>query len=225
MHAGTFNLVARSNSGGAVNGYFLAGPGVYYRKVELTSPGVGFITVCDPYWLICYPTAVETDRILGDRSSTDFGMNFGGGITFGHDAKFYVEARYHYVWGKKITAPGGGTEDLVQRFVLPDHVRVPVLTPDSFEGVNTQPPTPNSQGIPQVAHARLEVGSWELGVGSWESGVDTRVRSPRGLPTYTASPSTVTSSVLSGRALSPTGGRCRGQWTGGRSRVLSKEMT
>jgi opacity protein-like surface antigen len=110
VHAGTFNLVVRSNSGGAVNGYVLAGPGVYYRKVELTSPGVGVITVCDPYWLVCYPTPVETDVILGDRSSTDFGMNVGGGLTFGSQAKFYVEARYHYVWGKKVTAPGGGTE-------------------------------------------------------------------------------------------------------------------
>jgi opacity protein-like surface antigen len=110
MHAGSFNLVARSNSGSPVNGYVLAGPGVYYRKVQLTSPAVGVITVCDPYWLVCYPTAVETDQILGDRSSTDFGMNVGGGITFGRGAKFYVEARYIYVWGNKITAPGGGTE-------------------------------------------------------------------------------------------------------------------
>jgi opacity protein-like surface antigen len=101
MHTGTFNLVARS-SGGAVGGYVLVGPGIYHRIVQLTSPSVGFITVCDPYWLICYPAAVETDQILGDRSSTDFGVNFGGGITFGHDAKFYVEFRYHYVWGPEI---------------------------------------------------------------------------------------------------------------------------
>ena len=101
MHAGTFNLVLRSNSGGAVNGYVLFGPGVYHRIVQLTSPGVGIITVCDPYWLICYPEPVSTDVILGDRSSTDFGVNVGGGITFGHEAKFYVEARYHYVWGPK----------------------------------------------------------------------------------------------------------------------------
>jgi len=106
LHSGTFNLVARSHSGGAVNGYFLVGPGVYYRKVQLTSPGVGVITVCDPYWLVCYPAPVETTQILGDRSSTDFGVNFGGGITFGHAAKFYVEARYHYVWGPKFSASG-----------------------------------------------------------------------------------------------------------------------
>ena len=106
MHTGTFNLVVRSNSGGAVNGYFLAGPGIYHRIVELTSPSVGVITVCDPYWLVCYPAAVETDQILGDRSSNDFGVNFGGGLTFGGGAKFYVEFRYHYVWGPKIQPLG-----------------------------------------------------------------------------------------------------------------------
>ena len=59
---------------------------------------VGVITVCDPYWLICYPTAVSTDAIVGDRSSTDFGINVGGGVNFG---AFYAEARYHYVWGPR----------------------------------------------------------------------------------------------------------------------------
>ena len=106
MHAGTFNLVVRSTGGGGVGGYFLAGPGIYHRIIQLTTPSVGFATVCDPYWLICYPAAVSTDAIVGDRSSTDFGFNFGGGLTFGHAAKFYVEARYHYVWGPKITAAG-----------------------------------------------------------------------------------------------------------------------
>jgi opacity protein-like surface antigen len=111
MHTGTFNLVVRSNSGGAVNGYFLAGPGIYHRIVQLTSPSVGFITVCDPYWLVCYPAAVETDQILGDRSSNDFGVNFGGGITFGRGARFYVEFRYHYVWGPKIAPTAAPAED------------------------------------------------------------------------------------------------------------------
>jgi opacity protein-like surface antigen len=110
VHAGTFNLVVRSNSGSVGNAYFLAGPGIYNRKVQLTSPSVGYTTVCDPYWLVCYPGLVPVDTIIGDRSSTDFGVNVGAGLTFGHAAKFYVEARYHYVWGKKITAPGDGTE-------------------------------------------------------------------------------------------------------------------
>ena len=123
MHAGTFNLVVRSTGGGGVGGYFLAGPGIYHRIIQLTTPSVGFATVCDPYWLICYPAAVSTDAIVGDRSSTDFGFNFGGGLTFGHAAKFYVEARYHYVWGPKITAAGTEYSTNAQYFPITFGVR------------------------------------------------------------------------------------------------------
>jgi opacity protein-like surface antigen len=103
-HVGTFNLVYRSmNKERPVNGYVLGGGGIYHRIVQLTSPSVGYTTVCDPYWYACYPAAVSIDTIIGDRSSNDFGINIGGGITFGHEAKFYVESRYHYVWGRTVT--------------------------------------------------------------------------------------------------------------------------
>jgi len=103
MHAGLANLVVRSQrQDSLVNGYVITGAGLYHRTVQLTSPAVGFTTFCDPYWYVCYPTAVSVDNVLGDRSSNDFGLNFGGGITFGREAKFYVEARYHYVWGPEI---------------------------------------------------------------------------------------------------------------------------
>ncbi len=52
---------------------------------------------------------VSVDNILGDRSSNDFGINFGGGVTFGKEVKFYVEARFHYVWGPTINPPAGAT--------------------------------------------------------------------------------------------------------------------
>jgi opacity protein-like surface antigen len=123
MHVGSFNLVVKSHGGGAVGGYALAGVGIYHRIVQLTTPGVGFITVCDPYWLVCYPTAVSTDQIIGDRSSNDFGMDFGGGITFGHSAKFYVEARYHYVWGPKIEGLSSSYSTNAQYFPLTFGVR------------------------------------------------------------------------------------------------------
>ena len=54
---------------------------------------------------MCYPVAVSVDNILGDRSSNDFGINIGGGVTFGGEAKFYIETRFHYVWGPTINAP------------------------------------------------------------------------------------------------------------------------
>jgi hypothetical protein len=107
MHFGTFNIIYKAQSEDRpFGGYVLGGLGVYHRIVQLTSPSVGYATVCDPFWYVCYPTAVSIDTIIGDRSSNDFGINFGGGITFGSDAKFYVETRYHYVWGPEVTTPG-----------------------------------------------------------------------------------------------------------------------
>ncbi len=106
MHVGTFNLVYKGQSKEhPIGGYGLGGAGIYHRIVQLTSPSVGYTTFCDPYWYYCYPAVVSVDQIIGDRSSNDFGINFGGGVTFGREGKFYVESRYHYVWGKTITAP------------------------------------------------------------------------------------------------------------------------
>jgi len=105
MHIGSFNLMWRSQSHDRpLGGYVLGGGGIYHRIVQLTSPSVGYTTVCDPYWYVCYPGLVSVDTILGDRSSNDFGIDFGGGITFGHEVKFFVESRYHYVWGKDISS-------------------------------------------------------------------------------------------------------------------------
>ena len=104
MHVGTVDLVYKmASSNSSVGGYALGGAGIYHRMVQLTSPSVGYTTFCDPYWYVCYPTLVSVDQILGDRSSNDFGINVGGGLTFGSETQFFVEARYHYVYGKKFT--------------------------------------------------------------------------------------------------------------------------
>ena len=104
MQTVTFNMVYTPSLGTdrPVGAYVLGGGGYYHRLIQLTTPAVGYTTICDPYWLVCYPTLVSVDKIIGDKSSDDFGINFGGGITFGTDVKFYVEARYHYVWGKEV---------------------------------------------------------------------------------------------------------------------------
>jgi hypothetical protein len=108
IHSGTFDMVfTAAPSASAVGGYVLGGAGVYNRTVQITTPSVGYTTICDPYWYVCYPTLVSVDRIVGDRGSTDFGINVGGGVTFGHNAKFYVEMRYHYVWGPKVEPQAG----------------------------------------------------------------------------------------------------------------------
>lgn len=110
MHMFNANVIFGPASSGVVGGYVIGGLGVYNRRVELTTPAVGLVTICDPYWFVCFPTLVPTDQVIGTRSSTDFGINVGGAITFAR--RFYVEARYHYIWGPEFERPaalGGGT--------------------------------------------------------------------------------------------------------------------
>jgi len=109
MQYGDFNLVLKPPMEGRVKPYLITGIGVYYRPVKVTSPGVGYVPgYCDPWWYVCWPGGwVPVENILGERSSTDFGMNVGGGVNFliGETAGIYVEARYHYIWGPEVTDP------------------------------------------------------------------------------------------------------------------------
>jgi len=105
MQYGDFNVLFHPPAGsGKVQPYGLTGLGIYYRPVNITTPAVGYATVCDPYWYVCYPAAVPVDKVVGSRSSTDFGMNFGGGVNFrlGEHSSMYIEARYHYIWGPTV---------------------------------------------------------------------------------------------------------------------------
>jgi opacity protein-like surface antigen len=47
---------------------------------------------------------VPVEQIVGKRSSTDFGMNFGGGVNFRvtDHTSIFAEVRYHYIWGPQI---------------------------------------------------------------------------------------------------------------------------
>jgi hypothetical protein len=103
----TGNVVIQKPEG-SVRPYGLVGLGVYYRPIKVTTPGVGFVPgYCDPWWYYCVPGGfVPVENIVGERSSTDFGMDFGGGATFG---VVYAEVRYHYIWGPKINPPAGTT--------------------------------------------------------------------------------------------------------------------
>ena len=91
------------------NPYGLAGGGMYYRSVSLTTPDVGLTTYCDPYWYVCYAEPVELDRVIGSRTTWDPGVNFGGGVSIrmGDAASFYMEARWHYTWGPTFTTLNG----------------------------------------------------------------------------------------------------------------------
>ena len=104
MQYGTVNLVLRRPQG-TVKPYGLVGMGVYYRPIEVTTPAVGYLPgFCDPWWYVCYPGGlVPVENVVGERSSTDFGMDFGGGVNFG---PIYAEIRYHYIWGPTVPETG-----------------------------------------------------------------------------------------------------------------------
>jgi hypothetical protein len=100
MQYGTASLVVQKPEGN-VRPYGLVGGGIYYRPIRVTTPGVGWVPgYCDPWWYVCYPGGwVETTNVVGERSSTDFGMVFGGGVNFG---VIFAEVRYHYIWGPEV---------------------------------------------------------------------------------------------------------------------------
>ena len=111
MQSGTVNVIFQKPEGG-VRPYGLVGMGVYYRPIKVTSPAVGYVPgYCDPWWYYCVPGGfVGVENIIGERSSTDFGMDFGGGLRFG---RIYAEIRYHYIWGPTIAAGQVGVNPLI----------------------------------------------------------------------------------------------------------------
>ena len=114
MQFGDLNVIYRPQTGGRAKPYIVGGIGIYYRPVKVTTPGVGYIPgYCDPWWYVCYPGGfVPVENIVGERSSTDFGFDFGGGVDvpLGETVKLYLEARYHYMWGPEVRTSISGTE-------------------------------------------------------------------------------------------------------------------
>jgi hypothetical protein len=101
-HQLDFNIIANlTRPESPIRGYAVAGPGAYYRQVEITKyEGTGVI--CDPFWYVCgtYPVS----SVLGKRGGWDPGFDLGGGVGFrvGQSSEFFVESRYHYVSGPQI---------------------------------------------------------------------------------------------------------------------------
>jgi hypothetical protein len=112
MHGGVFNLVIGPPQGDRVAvPYGLGGIGVFHRIVNITTPAVGLATVCDPWLFICYPTPVEVDQIIGERSNTAFGFNVGGGVSIRitDTARFYTEVRYIHTNGPSFNDATGAS--------------------------------------------------------------------------------------------------------------------
>jgi len=91
--------------------YVLGGPGIYYRRVEITEfAGTAVVPYCDPWLFFCYATPVGVEQVLGARSRTDFGLNAGVGVNlrlFEGPVRLYLEGRYHYIFGGDVDTPNG----------------------------------------------------------------------------------------------------------------------
>jgi Outer membrane protein beta-barrel domain len=110
-HQLDFNLVATlTSSDSGPRPYIIAGPGMYYRSVEITEyEGTGVI--CDPWIYVCgtYPVS----SVVGSRGGWDFGVNFGAGVGLRFEGgEFFIESRYHYVWGPDVPTGSNGSGQL-----------------------------------------------------------------------------------------------------------------
>jgi opacity protein-like surface antigen len=103
MQFGTANIVFRAPAQ-KVRIYVTGGIGVYHRSVSLTASTPGPISVCNPWWFVCFPGAVGADRVTGTRSTTNLGVNVGAGLAISH---FFAEMRYHYAWGPTFSTAAG----------------------------------------------------------------------------------------------------------------------
>jgi opacity protein-like surface antigen len=80
-----------------VSPYVFAGPGLYYRNLSLTAPGVVNTFYCDPFFGVCYPAAVGVDQVVASATTYKAGFNGGAGLEFplgSSRLKVFGEARY-----------------------------------------------------------------------------------------------------------------------------------
>jgi hypothetical protein len=89
----TLNPVWRFRIAGPIGAYLIGGGGYYQREMRFDEP----VTVFVPTFHGGFDeTGVETVRQTDDAG----GVNIGGGLTWnwGWGTKFFVEARYHYIF-------------------------------------------------------------------------------------------------------------------------------
>ncbi len=105
IYSGTGNALLHFNPRGRLDPYIVGGGGVYRRTIELTAPTVVNQTFFDPFFGQFFNAPVAASQVLNSTSVTKPGVNVGAGfnIPLGRDrmrnhAKFYAEARYHYIF-------------------------------------------------------------------------------------------------------------------------------
>jgi hypothetical protein len=104
-HAAMFDYVYRLGSQTRGYGFYvLGGGGFYHRTVSLNSAAQGAVIWCDPATYVCHDVPTNLTDLLGSRSSNDFGINLGGGVSFraAEHWRLFIEARWHYVFGPTV---------------------------------------------------------------------------------------------------------------------------
>jgi hypothetical protein len=89
----TLNPIWRFRIGGPIGGYLIGGGGYYQRETRLDEPVTVFVPTFRGGF---FETGLATVRDYDDTG----GVNIGGGLTWnlGWGTKFFVEARYHYIF-------------------------------------------------------------------------------------------------------------------------------
>ena len=93
----SFLPVLRGSPHWHVTPYAMFGPGLYYRNLTLTTPGLVNAIVCDPFWGFCYPAIVGVDQVVASSTTYRMGFNLGAGLEarLGQShVKAFGEARY-----------------------------------------------------------------------------------------------------------------------------------
>ncbi|MFL5346401.1 MAG: outer membrane beta-barrel protein [Hyalangium sp.] len=111
MQYGDLNVIYKIVQPRPFGIYVVGGPGIYYRRVQITEVlGTTVAPYCDPWLFYCYGAPVTVTDVLGSRSRTDFGLNAGLGVSLqlaGGPMSLYAEARYHYIFSGDIDTPDG----------------------------------------------------------------------------------------------------------------------
>ena len=147
-----FNLAP---SGNAVRPYVVAGPGAYYRKVEITEY-VGSGVICDPWYYVCGIVSGRRGARIARRLGLRVQRRRRRRVQDRRVAEFFVETRYHYVAGPEIVSAtplprDAGRRNFAHRAASPGSQRA------SYRG--PLGPSPRGftgwSGDPACTHARM----------------------------------------------------------------------
>jgi len=93
----SFNPVLYGSPHWHISPYVTGGPGLYYRNLSLTQPGLVNSFFCDPFFGYCFPATVGVNQVVASATTYKMGFNAGAGLQFplGHSPlKIFGEARY-----------------------------------------------------------------------------------------------------------------------------------